>query len=176
MNFLTLYFAVFFIIILFLLSRITDVKVRNVVLLLGNLVFLSLGDVRCLAVIITESIICYFSALKTEKDKAEGRSGKTCLIPTVIMLILVLAVVKYFVIAGSLGISFYSLMMISYTVDVYRGKMKAEKDALAVFLYFSFFPHIMSGPITKARDMMGQCGYWSLHGLYRIEEWRYRGG
>ncbi|MCR5420111.1 MAG: hypothetical protein K6E98_03800, partial [Lachnospiraceae bacterium] len=52
--------------------------------------------------------------------------------------------------------SFFSLMIISYIVDVYRDKLSCEHDFTVVALYISFFPHIVSGPITKARDIMGQ--------------------
>lgn len=48
-----------------------------------------------------------------------------------------------------LGISYYTLMAVSYIVDVYRGKYKAEKNFFKVALYLSFFPSITQGPISK---------------------------
>ena len=156
MNFLTVYFAFFILVILTVLSRVTNAKTRNVILLLGNLLFYSVGDLKSVAFISIESIICYFAALYISREKAKDRSGKTCMGMTVVLLVAVLVTTKCFFGIVVLGISFYTLMMISYVVDVYRGKMNAEKDIISVCLYFSFFPQILSGPITKARDMMEQ--------------------
>lgn len=48
-----------------------------------------------------------------------------------------------------IGISFYTLQMISYITDVYRGTQKAEHNLLKIALYLSFFPTIMEGPICR---------------------------
>ena len=48
-----------------------------------------------------------------------------------------------------LGISYYTLMAISYVVDVYRGKYKAEENLGKLALYLSFFPQMVEGPICK---------------------------
>ena len=48
-----------------------------------------------------------------------------------------------------LGISYYTLMAISYVVDVYRGKYKAEENLGKLALYLSFFPQMVEGPIAK---------------------------
>ncbi len=48
-----------------------------------------------------------------------------------------------------LGISYYTLQAVSYVVDVYRGKYKADKNFFRVALFVSFFPHIVEGPIGK---------------------------
>ena len=47
------------------------------------------------------------------------------------------------------GISYYTLMAVSYVVDVYRGKYKAEENLGKVALYLAFFPQIIEGPISK---------------------------
>lgn len=52
-----------------------------------------------------------------------------------------------------IGISYYTLMAVSYVVDVYRDKVKPEKRFLKLALYLMFFPQIVEGPISKYRDV-----------------------
>ena len=51
-----------------------------------------------------------------------------------------------------LGISYYTLMIISYLIDVYKGKIKVETNFFKYFLYVIYFPYIFIGPITKYED------------------------
>lgn len=55
-----------------------------------------------------------------------------------------------------LGISYYSLMAVSYVTDVYRGIVKAEKNPLKVLLFVSYFPHIVEGPFDRYKDLSTQ--------------------
>lgn len=55
-----------------------------------------------------------------------------------------------------LGISYYSLMAVSYVTDVYRGINKAEKNPLKVLLFVSYFPHITEGPFDRYKDLSPQ--------------------
>lgn len=55
-----------------------------------------------------------------------------------------------------LGISYYSLKILSYLLDVYWGKRKAEKSFLFYYLYVAFFPHIICGPIERSEGMTDQ--------------------
>lgn len=55
-----------------------------------------------------------------------------------------------------LGISYYSLMAVSYVTDVYRGIIKAEKNPLRVLLFVSYFPHIVEGPFDRYKDLSAQ--------------------
>ncbi|MDA7947131.1 MAG: MBOAT family protein [Hyphomicrobiaceae bacterium] len=54
------------------------------------------------------------------------------------------------------GISFFTFQGISYVTDVYRGKVAAVDSPLDVFLYISFFPQLVAGPIVRAADFMPQ--------------------
>ena len=54
------------------------------------------------------------------------------------------------------GISFYTFEAISYTVDVYRRKIPAEKCLDHFLLFILFFPHLVAGPIVRARDFLPQ--------------------
>ena len=175
MNFLSVEFACFYIILFTLLLFIRDLKKRNAILLLANVVFYSMGDLRSLPILIFEIIMAFFLARKIAAEKKKEGSGKAYAAAGVIITVLILASCKYLLFIGGIvfgssfgqahselgmfqpiGISYYSLMVISYLVDVYRGKMEAEPDFVTVGLYISFFPHIMSGPVTKARKLMNQ--------------------
>jgi alginate O-acetyltransferase complex protein AlgI len=54
------------------------------------------------------------------------------------------------------GISFYTFEAISYTVDVYRRRIPAERNLAHFMLFILFFPHLIAGPIVRARDFLPQ--------------------
>jgi alginate O-acetyltransferase complex protein AlgI len=54
------------------------------------------------------------------------------------------------------GISFYTFEAINYTVDVYRRRVPAEKNLAHFMLFITFFPHLVAGPIVRARDFLPQ--------------------
>lgn len=55
-----------------------------------------------------------------------------------------------------IGISFYSFMSISYTIDVYRGTMRAVRAPIPFFAAMSFFPQLLAGPIGRMPEMVPQ--------------------
>lgn len=54
------------------------------------------------------------------------------------------------------GISFYTFQALSYTLDVYRGAVKAEKSIIKYALFVSFFPQLVAGPIERSGNLLGQ--------------------
>ena len=56
------------------------------------------------------------------------------------------------------GISFYTFEALSYTIDVYRGEIRAERDWSRLAFLVSFFPHLIAGPIVRAKDFFPQIG------------------
>ncbi len=54
------------------------------------------------------------------------------------------------------GISFYTFQTLSYTIDVYRGRMKASREPIAFFAYVAFFPQLVAGPIERAWRFLPQ--------------------
>ena len=54
------------------------------------------------------------------------------------------------------GISFYTFSALSYTIDLYRGKISVAKNPVDVFAYLSFFPQLFAGPIGRASELMPQ--------------------
>jgi D-alanyl-lipoteichoic acid acyltransferase DltB (MBOAT superfamily) len=57
-----------------------------------------------------------------------------------------------------MGISFYSFIGIAYMVDVYRGTIPAERDLWRYSLFASFFPHLVAGPILRAKEFLWHLG------------------
>ena len=121
----------------------------------------------------------YKNVTKEEKKivkKALQRKKKAVIIITVIITLSLLIIMKYtnFILENveafhnllkieynrpainfilPIGISFYTFMSIGYAVDVYRGEYKAEKNFFKYFLYISYFPHVLQGPIDKYKDL-----------------------
>jgi alginate O-acetyltransferase complex protein AlgI len=54
------------------------------------------------------------------------------------------------------GISFFTFQTMSYTIDVYRGHLKATRSFLDFATYVSMFPQLVAGPIVRAKDLLGQ--------------------
>jgi alginate O-acetyltransferase complex protein AlgI len=54
------------------------------------------------------------------------------------------------------GISFYTFQTMSYTIDVYRGILQPERNLSKFFLYVSFFPQLIAGPIERASNILPQ--------------------
>ncbi len=54
------------------------------------------------------------------------------------------------------GISFYTFQTLSYTLDVYKGRLKPERDFVTFALFVSFFPQLVAGPIEKASNLLPQ--------------------
>ena len=54
------------------------------------------------------------------------------------------------------GISFYTFQALSYSIDVYRGKIESTKDIVAFFAFISFFPQLVAGPIERATNLLPQ--------------------
>ena len=64
--------------------------------------------------------------------------------------------VPYLEAALPAGISFYTFMTISYTVDVYRGEIAPETDFWRFACFIALFPHLIAGPVLRARDILPQ--------------------
>ena len=54
------------------------------------------------------------------------------------------------------GISFYTFQTLSYTIDIYRGKIRSSSDPVAFFAFVSFFPQLVAGPIERAKSLLPQ--------------------
>lgn len=83
--------------------------------------------------------------------------------------------VKWLDIVLPIGISFYTFQSISYLVDVYKGEIKPQRNVLDYCFYMTFFPHLVAGPIVRAKLFLPQiraklkiCNTTTNRGLYFI--------
>ncbi|MBQ6569416.1 MAG: MBOAT family protein [Clostridia bacterium] len=144
-------------------------------MLAASLYFYMAWKPAYILLIIMTSLVAYFSALIMEKPQA-AKYKKTVLIFALIINIGTLFLFKYFnffnVTLSSvlgvkqllphfnlllpIGISFYTFQTVSYFIDVYRGKFKAEKNYPYFLLYVTFFPQLVAGPIERADRLLPQ--------------------
>lgn len=145
-------------------------RLRHIMLLIASYVFYGWWNWKFCFLMLLMSAVAYLCALSHEK-----RGGKLPIYIGVIFPLIVLGLFKYYNFfvgsfcaafgianAGTLniilpvGISFYTFQSLSYTIDVYRGKLKAEGDFIRLALYIAFFPQLVAGPIVKAGDFIPQ--------------------
>lgn len=77
--------------------------------------------------------------------------------------------VPHFDIIFPVGISFYTFQALSYTMDVYRRDVKAEKNLGKYALFVSFFPQLISGPIEKSKNFLSQLEEKHYFDYYRVK-------
>ena len=154
--------------ILYFLSR--DLRWRNGVLVVFSLVFYAWGEPVMVLLLLATTLFNYLVALAM--DRTAGPRGKK------LWLILAvagsLAGLLYFKYTGfflsnlskllgveiaftaprlPIGISFYTFQILTYTVDVYRGKTSVQKNFVRLLLYVSCFPQLIAGPIVQYGDV-----------------------
>ena len=162
MVFSSLIFLYVFLPAVLLLYYLLPRRGRNAVLLFFSIVFYAWGEPVFVLGIIASVIINYFFGLALEKHKS-----KALLALNIILNLGYLGVFKYtgFVIgtvdkifgvdivdpglALPIGISFYTFQALSYTIDVYRGKVAAGKNIIDFGAYITMFPQLIAGPIVR---------------------------
>ena len=173
MIFSSLSFIFFFLPLLLIIYFISKEKYRNYILLLFSLLFYSWGEPKYILLMILSIIINYYSALKIDK-KINKRSKKLLLIISIILNLSILFYFKYidFFVSNlnnmfnislkridvilPIGISFYTFQEISYLIDVYKKRIKAQKNIFYLGTYISFFPQLIAGPIVRYKDIEKQ--------------------
>ena len=128
-------------------------SLRGGFLLLASMVFAFAVQPKCLLVLAVITVLCYLAALWM--DACRTRGGKRAVFAAAVILLLAL-LVNYKVSAASqsgvvvpIGISFVTFTAISYLADCDRGSIRAERSLARLSLYFSFFPKLTQGPITR---------------------------
>lgn len=138
-------------------------KLKNYVLLLFSIIFYLFGGPKYLLILITVVLIDYVGAILIEKTNKR----KLFFILTITLNVLVLVYFKYtgFFLQNinslfnlnikipriilPIGISFYTFQAMSYVIDVYRKKVKLQKNFFTLLLYVSLFPQLVAGPIVR---------------------------
>ncbi len=170
--FLPLVFSVYW----FALSR--HLRLQNLFLLVASYVFYGWWDWRFLSLIFLSSAVDY--AVGVRLAGATRLMSRRLLLATSLTVNLgALGFFKYFdFFADSftdligavgfqahpftlnvilpVGISFYTFQTLSYTIDVYRGKIEPTRDPISFFAFVSFFPQLVAGPIERASNLLPQ--------------------
>lgn len=143
--------------------------VRPVALLLASLIFYSFFSVVALAFVVGSA--CSAFVYGWMHARLQSRKTQRCALAAIIALnVMTLVLLKYFGVLtfrGSvivpLGISFYTLQVIGYCVDVFKGTVQPERNPLKLLLFVSFFPTVMQGPISRYSQLAPQL--WEPHGF-----------
>lgn len=168
MLFTSISFLYYFLPIVLLGYFIVPNKVKNYWLLISSLIFYLYGDSKYLLLMISEIFICYIGGLVLEKHKNKyllalflsihlGLLGYFKYIDFLIRCInnIFNSNLKLLNVLLPIGISFYTFQIISYLIDVYRGKIKAQDNFFNLATYVSLFPQLIAGPIVRYEDING---------------------
>lgn len=162
-----------FVFVLFRLFR--PGKVRNIFLACVSLLFYAFGSLSAVPVFIGSILMNYFAGRLLLLVPVSYK--KPLVILSVFANILILVLFKYVPPVNNilpLGISFFTFQGISYIVDISRGKAHPADSFLTFFLYISFFPRLISGPIVEYHDFENQVSeseispQRSLYGILRF--------
>ena len=155
-----------------------SVKSQNIVLLLSSYFFYGWWDFRLLSLIVFSTMINYWAGKKIFHN-CDHTVKKVYLYFSLFANLGVLAIFKYFnfflesindllLISGNslyfnpiniilpVGISFYTFQTMSYTIDIYRSKIKPERKIINFAVFVSMFPQLVAGPIERASNLLPQ--------------------
>lgn len=177
MVFSSLIFLFRFLPIALLLLFFTPKKYQNLLLFILSLIFYAWGEVRYIFIMFFSVILDYFSSQGIERFKNHPWLPKAMLMLSITGNLGMLFFFKYMGFIGSLlnldlpvltlplGISFYTFQTMSYTIDVYRGKVKAENNIIDFGAFVCLFPQLIAGPIVK----YSQIAYELKHRVITME-------
>ncbi|WP_226671320.1 MBOAT family O-acyltransferase [Metabacillus litoralis] len=177
MTFISIEFLLFLAIIVFTYYLIPH-RFRWFLLLIASYVFYAILSVQFIPLLLTSTAFTYFTAIIIEKQETKKQKKKVLLVG-LSGLLFFLGWFKYFNFVNDslqaiakymdwnytvpyqeivlpLAISFYTFQAVSYLVDTYYGKQKAERHYGYFSIYFAFFPQLVAGPIERARKLLPQ--------------------
>lgn len=150
---------------------------QNLLIVVASYVFYGWWNPKFL-ILIAVTTVCSYTAGRLMSSTKEDSRGKAKLInaANIILNLGILAVFKYynFFVASfaeifdldassislnvvlPVGISFYTFQALSYSIDVYKGKIEATRDLVEFAAYISFFPQLVAGPIERATNLLPQ--------------------
>lgn len=155
MVFSGLNFLFIFLPIVLILYYICPKKVRNLWLMLASLVFYAWGEPVYVLIMIGATIFGYFMGRIIQRflDKERKNMALGALIVSVVANLSVLGIYKYagphLGLALPIGISFFTFQIMSYTIDVYRGKVGCQRNLIDFGTYVTMFPQLIAGPIVR---------------------------
>ncbi len=151
-------------------------KVQNRLLLVASYVFYGYWDWRFLSLIALSTVVDYFCGIGIRKRPARAKSLLALSVTSNLGLLFTFKYFNFFQesfvgvlntvgipadpvtlnIVLPVGISFYTFQTMSYTIDIYRGKLEPCRDFLDFALFVSFFPQLVAGPIERAVNLLPQ--------------------
>lgn len=180
MLFNTVDFAVFFPVVLALYWTVfrRSLSLQNIFLVVVSYIFYSFWDWRFLSLIFISSLVDFTVGNLLWKTKAKNKR-KGLLLLSLMFNLGLLGVFKYFnffvetftdtfalfgtslkvstwTILLPVGISFYTFQTLSYTIDIYKGRLQPTQNMVAFFAFVSFFPQLVAGPIERASNLLPQ--------------------
>lgn len=152
-----------------------QLQLQNAFVVVSSYVFYGWWDWRFLFLIAFTSLCSWGSGILIGKTKSKKRA-KMWMWLNIILNIGILATFKYYdffvtefaqlfhismdglllKVVLPVGISFYTFQALSYSIDIYRGKIEPTKDVIAFFAFISFFPQLVAGPIERATNLLPQ--------------------
>lgn len=173
MVFSSVVFLCVFLPLVLLLYYICPRRLRNAVLLLVSLVFYAWGEPVYVLIMLLSTLFNYICGLLIDWAARRGRHGvsRFWIILSCVGSLGVLGLFKYadFLISAfnsvtgaglsllglalPIGISFYTFQTLSYTIDVYRGDVKVQKNFIDFAAYVTLFPQLIAGPIVRYQDV-----------------------
>ncbi|OIN56730.1 MBOAT family O-acyltransferase [Arsenicibacter rosenii] len=171
--FLFLYLPVFLIIYFILPGRWKAINLRNAFLFIASLIFYAWGEGLIVLILLLSAFINFIAGKLIEKGNRKGGLWLSLLGSLSLLFcfkytnftfdtIQSLAVALHLPVSGSvhlaqialpIGISFYTFQGISYTLDIYWGRIRANKSFLDYGTYVAMFPHQIAGPIVRYADI-----------------------
>ncbi len=156
--------------IVIMLYFVAPGRMKNVLLLLGSLFFYAWGEPVYVLLMLVSTISDYLHGRAIGKVRGKALK-KVLLVSSIIVNLGVLGFFKYadFLIGAvnqltgtqipllnlplPIGISFYTFQTMSYSIDVYRGQVKVQKNLLDFAVFVTLFPQLIAGPIVKYADV-----------------------
>ena len=150
-----------------------SVKVQNLFIVIVSYIFYGWWDWRFLFLIAFTSFCSWVSGLMIQKYRQQGNNAKAVSTANIVLNLAILGVFKYYDFFASsfadvflggkadglllnivlpVGISFYTFQALSYSIDVYKGKIEPTKDIVEFFAYVSFFPQLVGGGPHRESD------------------------
>lgn len=157
-----------FLAILLLVYYFVDNRWKNLVLLVASVLFYAWGEPKYVILMLVSILVNYWLGVFIE---IWPRWRKFCLVSAVVYNIGILFIFKYLnfgvdvierftgvsitvpQIALPIGISFFTFQIMSYVIDVYMGRVRAQRNILNLALYISLFPQLIAGPIVRYVDV-----------------------
>jgi D-alanyl-lipoteichoic acid acyltransferase DltB (MBOAT superfamily) len=175
---------------IFVLSRCCSLRARNILLLLASYLFYAAWDYRFLSLLWLSTGVDFLVGLRLASTP-DPRRRRAWLVLSLVVNLGVLGFFKYagFFAEGlvalldpagirlapwalevvlPVGISFYTFQSLSYTIDVYRGRLAVERSLSRFALYVAFFPQLVAGPIERATRLLPQIGQLHRAGIDQI--------